>query len=112
MFSASGNDWLVIPPTCGFNLYVKAASRSPRDHTRRERSRYRVEKPELAPQYLRASQASYVYGLSPTRIFALLTEGKIKSRYLVQPGNKRGIRLEITFAPRGIVRVVWIKALL
>jgi hypothetical protein len=48
---------------------------------------------ELEPVYLRISQASYVYGISRTRLFALIAEGKIKSRYLIQPGNSRGIRL-------------------
>jgi len=48
---------------------------------------------ELEPRYLRISQASYVSGISRTRLFALIAEGEIKSRYLVQPGNKRGIRL-------------------
>jgi hypothetical protein len=48
---------------------------------------------ELEPRYLRVSQASYCYGISRTRLFALIAEGKVKSRYLVQPGNSRGIRL-------------------
>jgi len=34
-----------------------------------------------------------MYGLSRTRLFALIAEDKIKSKYVIQPGKKRGIRL-------------------
>ena len=43
--------------------------------------------------YLRISDASLMYGLSRTRLFALIAEDKIKSKYVIQPGKKRGIRL-------------------
>jgi hypothetical protein len=34
-----------------------------------------------------------MYGLSRTRLFALMAQDKIKSKYVIQPGKKRGIRL-------------------
>jgi hypothetical protein len=45
------------------------------------------------PVYVKVSTAAFMFGLSRTRLFKLLAEGKIKTRYVVQPGNNRGIRL-------------------
>jgi hypothetical protein len=45
------------------------------------------------PVYLRVAMASHKYGLSRTRLFQLLAEGTLKSRYVTRPGTKRGIRL-------------------
>ena len=67
--------------------------RSTKDAKHKLSSTFRVDPVELKPVYFRISQASYVYGISRTRLFALIAEGKIKSRYLVQPDNSRGIRL-------------------
>ena len=45
------------------------------------------------PVYIRVTDASLMYGLSRTRLFALMAQDKIKSKYVIQPGKKRGIRL-------------------
>ena len=45
------------------------------------------------PFYLRVPMAAHRTGLSRTRLFALIAEGKVKSKYITKPGNKRGFRL-------------------
>lgn len=47
----------------------------------------------LEPLWLRVSQASYRYGLSRTRLFALIGEGVLESRYLVNKNKAKGVRL-------------------
>ena len=37
--------------------------------------------------------AAHRTGLSRTRLFQLIAEGKIKSKYITKPGNQRGFRL-------------------
>ena len=53
----------------------------------------RTSKPVLKPVWLRVSDAAFRFGISRTRLFQLIAEGAIESRYLIQPGKKRGIRL-------------------
>jgi hypothetical protein len=45
------------------------------------------------PPWLRVTAASHLFGLSRTYLFALIAEGKIKSRHVKRPEAKRGIRL-------------------
>ena len=47
----------------------------------------------VKPVYLRVTDASLMYGLSRTRLFELIAQDKIKSKYIIQEGKKRGIRL-------------------
>jgi hypothetical protein len=42
---------------------------------------------------MRIHTAAQRTGLSRTRLFQLIAQGKIKSKYLTVPGNKRGFRL-------------------
>jgi hypothetical protein len=45
------------------------------------------------PFYLRVQMAAHRTGLSRTRLFQLIAEGKINSKYITKTGNKRGFRL-------------------
>ena len=43
--------------------------------------------------YLRMTAASLKYGISRTRLFALIANGTLKSKLTIQPNAKRGVRL-------------------
>jgi hypothetical protein len=45
------------------------------------------------PVWAKVSVAAFRYGIGRTKLFELITAGKIKSRFLAAKGNERGIRL-------------------
>ena len=48
---------------------------------------------QLKPEYLRIPAAMRVTGLSKNQIFAAIATGKVKSKLIIRPGAKKGVRL-------------------
>jgi hypothetical protein len=47
----------------------------------------------VEPEWAKVSQAAWIFGLSRTGVFKLAARGAIRTKYVVQPGNHRGVRL-------------------